>query len=289
MATVQRMSDHRLPPVVSPSWLADNADDVVICDVRMLTEPDLARRRFEEAHLPGARLVDLDRDLAAPAAAQLGRHPLPTPEAFADTLARLGIAGDAGIVAYDDANGALAARLVWMLRALGDDAALLDGGSAAWEGPLDHGPVSLAPVERRVRPWPRGLLADADDVRSAIDQGLPVIDSRSAERFRGEIEPIDAVAGHIPGAVNLPFVRHFEPAGRLRSADDITGAFLSIGVPSLDDGPIVYCGSGVTACVNLLAAEHSGLGAGRLYVGSWSGWSTTEGLPVATGDGSSPF
>jgi thiosulfate/3-mercaptopyruvate sulfurtransferase len=114
---------------------------------------------------------------------------------------------------------------------------------------------------------------------------VPVVDSRSPERFRGEVEPIDAVAGHVPGAVNLPFAEHFDEAGRLRPAEQIADRFASIGVGSFADQPIVYCGSGVTACVNLLAAEHAGLGTGRLYVGSWSGWSTSEGLPVATGDG----
>ncbi len=169
--------------------------------------------------------------------------------------------------------------MVWMLRATGTPAAVLDGGSDVWKGAFEAGDVEVTPVDRPVVAWPEDLLADHDAVTAALDAGIPVVDSRAAERFRGEIEPLDKIAGHIPGAVNLPYTAHFD-GGRF----DIAGAQARFEAQGIGEGDaVIYCGSGVTACVNLLAAEAVGLGPKRLYVGSWSGWSTTEGAPIATG------
>ncbi len=268
-----------MQPFVSAQWLAENYDEVVVCDVRMRPDARQAEEEFEAGHLPGARFVDLNSDLAAPPGPIVGRHPLHDPIIFAALMGVLGIAIDTPVVVYDNAGGALAARMVWMLRATGTPAAVLDGGSAAWNGSVEAGEVEVEPVDRPVVQWPEGLLADALEVQSAIDSGVPVIDSRAAERFRGEVEPLDKVAGHIPGAANLPFVQHLE-GGLLHDLSATAARLSEVGVDESNDS-IIYCGSGVTACVNILAAEQAGLGRPRLYVGSWSGWSTTEGAEIA--------
>ncbi|NNF54852.1 MAG: sulfurtransferase [Acidimicrobiales bacterium] len=274
-----------MPPFVSVNWLVDHLADVVVCDVRMVADPADAFTEYSAHHLPGAVLVDLNADLAAPAEAILGRHPLPNPEHFAAVLARLGIGSRSRVVAYDNTAGALASRFVWMLRAIGQDAAVLGGGSDAWPGPFESGPVHVEAVGRAPVDWPDELLATSADVEAALKSGVPVIDSRSGERFRGEVEPLDAIAGHIPGAVNLPFSDHLQ-GGVLVNDPEIRARFADAGIDGSTENvpPIMYCGSGVTACLNILAAESAGLGPARLYVGSWSGWSTTPGAPIATGE-----
>lgn len=281
------MAITELSPFVLASWLADHVHDVVIVEVCMDT--DVGRSNYEAGHLQSAILVDVDHDLSTTPGPTIGRHPLPEPEDFARLLGRLGIGPETAVVAYDDVSGALAARFVWMLRAVGNPAAVLSGGRAAWTGPTETGvgpsrPRTTVPV----RPWPAARIADAERVRAGLASGSAVIDSRAPERFRGEVEPIDDVAGHIPGAINLPFDDHFGESGELRPSVEVAGRFSDAGVERLggDEPAVVYCGSGVTACVNLLAAEHAGLGVGRLYVGSWSGWSTTPDAPIATGDSS---
>ncbi len=260
-------------------------DTVVVCDVRMHSDSGEAFAEYSARHLPGARFVDLNADLAAPAQAVHGRHPLPTAEHFAAVLGRLGIDEVTNVVAYDNAAGALASRLVWMIRVTGGSATVLEGGSAEWEGPFAAGPVHADAVARSVQPWPAGRIVDGPGVEAAIGAGRIVIDSRAPERFRGEVEPLDRVAGHIPGAVNLPFTDHLE-GGRLTPVDQITARFAEAGVDGSahTDRPIVYCGSGVTACFNILIAEYAGLGELPLYVGSWSGWSTTPEAPIAAHD-----
>jgi thiosulfate/3-mercaptopyruvate sulfurtransferase len=274
-----------LPPVVGGRWLAEHLEQVAVCDVRTTMSGARPADRHREGHLPGARLVDLDTDLADPPDGSAGRHPLPAPERFAEVMARVGVGPDMPVVAYDDAHGGFAARLVWMLRILGQPAALLDGGLVAWEGPLDTGPVPTVTVERPVIPWPADALADADTVAAHIAEGGVVIDSREAARYRGEIEPIDAVAGHVPGAVSRPFAGNLDDRGRFLPAAALAERFAAVG-----DGPwaIVYCGSGVTACHNALAIERAGLPRPRVYVGSWSGWSADPERPVATGDADPP-
>jgi thiosulfate/3-mercaptopyruvate sulfurtransferase len=277
-----------VPPIVDASWLRDRlATDpaVVVCQVgSTMTGPE-PEQGFMAGHLPGARFVSLDDVLAAPPSGTAGRHPLPTPAAFANALGDLGIDDDATVVAYDDRGGAFAGRLVWMLRILGQPAALLDGGIEGWladsGAELEIDVASITPTERTVHDWPLAALADAIDVEQHLGTGGVVIDSRDPSRFAGEIEPVDSVAGHVPGAINLLYGDNLASDGRFRPVDELRLRF----APAIgdDDQPIVYCGSGVTACHNALAMEHAGLGLPRVYVGSWSGWIADPDRPVATG------
>lgn len=273
-----------MKPIIGVEHLDDLvANGVVLCHVGTT----MARADPEEAylagHLPGARFLSLDDSLAGPAAAVAGRHPLPSPADFATSLAAIGVTNDASVVAYDDRGGAFASRLVWMLRIIGHDAALLDGGLPAWTARhhgdgLERGSVDIDAVERRAIEWPPDSIADGDSVAGHLAGGGVVIDSREAPRYRGEVEPIDAVAGHVPGAINIPFADNLTD-GHFRSTAELAARFAA----AADDADaIVYCGSGVTACHNALAMEASGLPLPRVYVGSWSGWSTEPGRPVAT-------
>lgn len=251
----------------------------VLADVRWYLDGRSGRAAHEAGHLPGAVFVDLDRHLAGPPSPAAGRHPLPSAEAFAASMAELGIGAQDTVVAYDDAGGAIAARLVWMLRVLGVQAALLDGGIVAHEGPLETGPVERAGASFPTREWPPERLADTD----AAAAGPLVLDARAGERFRGEVEPVDPRAGHIPGARSLPTLGHVGAAERFLPVDALRQRFADLGVDSPTTELIAYCGSGVTACHTLLALEHAGLGWGRLYAGSWSQYSATD-RPAATGD-----
>jgi thiosulfate/3-mercaptopyruvate sulfurtransferase len=263
-----------IPPVVSAV-----PDGAVIADVRHYLDGRSGRAAYDGGHLPGAVFVDLDAVLASPPSPQEGRHPLPDPEAFAAGLSALGIGDDDTVVAYDDAGGVMAARLVWMLRALGHDAALLDGGLLAYDGPLETETPPRAPKRFAARPWPAGRLASIDD---AADPANVVIDARQRERFRGDTEPLDPRAGHIPGAHSVPARENVDADGRFLPVEELRLRLANAGV--VEGAPVVsYCGSGVTACHNLLAIEHAGLGEGRLYPGSWSQWSHTPRV-AATGD-----
>jgi thiosulfate/3-mercaptopyruvate sulfurtransferase len=247
------------------------------------------RRAYLQAHLPGALHVDLDTDLAAigdPAVG--GRHPLPAPEAFAATLARLGITPEHQVVVYDDAAGAnAAARLWWMLRAIGHrHAAVLDGGlAAAVEAgiALQSGEEPSPPPVPRIpsTSWSWPLAAAAEVATAAADPRALVLDVRSGERYRGETEPFDPVAGHIPGAANLPFVENLGPDGRFLPADTLRSLYARRFGDRLERG-IVHCGSGVTACHTVLALEHAGLPRPALYVGSWGEWCRSD-RRIATG------
>ncbi len=273
-----------LPPLVDADWLADHLDEVVVADVRWYLDGRSGRDAHAAGHIPGAVFVDVDTDLTAPPSAADGRHPLPSPEAFAASLGRLGIGPSDPVVAYDDAGGAMAARLGWMLRVLGRPAALLDGGIGAWDGPLEAGAVDRAPAEVAPEPWPTDSLLDADAVAAGLRSGrLVVIDARAAERYRGEVEPVDPQAGHIPGAVNVPHTGNVDADGRFLGPDALRARFAEASVDGLRD-VAVYCGSGVTACHDVLAIELAGLGRARLYPGSWSQWSSDPRRPVATGD-----
>ena len=246
-----------LPPVLRVEQWREERDGVVLVEVR-------------RDGTPGAGLsVDLDRDLAAPGSDADGRHPLPTPEAFAEALGRAGIGDDDAVVAHDDAGGVFAARLVWMLRATGADAALLDGVPGA--------PGRLrAPVARTPRPWPADLLAGPQDV---LDERLVLVDARPRERFDGAPDPLDPRPGHLPGARSLPCRESLDETGRLRPDEELRERFVAAGVePGAD--VVAYCGSGVTACHDLLVAEHLGLGRGRLYPGSWSQWASDPDRPA---------
>jgi thiosulfate/3-mercaptopyruvate sulfurtransferase len=270
-----------LPGVlVDAEWLYGHLDLVVLADVRWYLDGRDGRAAYEAGHLPGAHFVDLDRDLSSlQKGGVAGRHPLPEPDDFAKALGRLGIGADDTVVAYDDGGGGNAARLVWMLRALGQPAALLDGGLGAWRGDLEVGPsVPRLPVFVHERPWPADRLVSADEVATAP----LILDARASERYRGDVEPVDSRAGHVPGARSAPWAANLDPATlRFLDADRLRERYSTMGA-----GPdtVCYCGSGVSACANLIALEHAGLGPGRLFVGSWSGWSADPARPVATGD-----
>jgi thiosulfate/3-mercaptopyruvate sulfurtransferase len=277
-----------VPPIVDASWLLDRLTTdptLAICHVgSAMVGPD-PEQSFTSGHLPGARFVSLDDVLAAPPSGTAGRHPLPAPADFARALGDLGVGDDATVVAYDDRGGAFAGRLVWMLRILGQRAALLDGGTEGWlaepDAELEVDAAPITATERTVRDWPLEALADAIDVEQHLNGGGVVIDSRDPARFAGEIEPIDSVAGHVPGAINLLYGDNLASDGRFRPVDELRSRF----APAIGDDarPIVYCGSGVTACHNALAMEQSGLGLPRVYVGSWSGWIADPDRPIATG------
>jgi thiosulfate/3-mercaptopyruvate sulfurtransferase len=255
--------------------------DLRLADVRWyLGEPERSRQAYRQAHIPGAVYVDLESDLSAEEGP--GRHPLPAWEVFAARMGELGIGDDSVVVAYDDRGGAVASRLWWMLRAIGHERTyLLDGGLAAWvaaghaltdELP-DHAPAELGVS---LRP---DLTVDRDELRDRRGEVL-TLDARAGERYRGESEPLDPIAGHIPGAVNAPYEDNLASFGRFLPAEQLAEKYRALGVGERET--VVYCGSGVTACHTLLAIEHAGLGPAKLYPGSWSDWST-EGYEVATG------
>lgn len=281
------------PPLVGAVWLAAELererDDLVVADVRWSVEggtPE-AEAAFASGHVPGAVLLDVDRDLAAtPFVDGPGRHPLPAPEVFAATMRAAGIGDATFVVAYDDTGGSLAARVWWMLDATGHRAAMLDGGLPAWPGKLETGPpAARSRAEFTARPWPSERIADSADVQRAIETDGVVVDVRAGERFRGETEPIDPVAGHIPGARNLPWSDHLDPVtGLFLPAETIRERYAAVGVHDAGRA-IVHCGSGITGCLGLLALRVAGLGDARLYQGSWSDWVHDPARRVATGDG----
>jgi thiosulfate/3-mercaptopyruvate sulfurtransferase len=274
-----RQERQMIPPVVDLAWWQQHEADVVVADVRWYLDGRSGRDAYDRGHLPGAVFVDLDRWLSGAGSPEEGRNPLPVPAVFATGMAQLGIADDDIVVAYDDAGGVIAARLVWMLRVTGHRAALLDGGLSAHDGPLE---LVTAPRPAAVftpRPWPRERLADIDDAADATNL---VLDARDRGRYRGEHDPVDPRPGHIPGARNLPCRENLAPDGRFLPAEQLRQRLLDAGVT---DGAriISYCGSGVTACHNLLTIELAGLGHGRLYPGSWSQYSRAAERTVATG------
>jgi thiosulfate/3-mercaptopyruvate sulfurtransferase len=270
-----------IAPFVDPDWLRQHRDEVVLADVRWYLDGRSGRAAYEAGHIPGAVFVELDTVLSAPHADDTaGRHPLPTPQRFADGLAQLGIGDGDTVVAYDDAGGVIAARLVWMLRAIGHDAALLDGGIAAWPADDLHPdyPRPRPPASFTAVPWPAERLAQIDEV-AATDEVL--IDARDRGRFGGGPDPVDPRSGHIPGARNVPTREHLDADARIATPEQLRETFAQAGI-EYGTRVISYCGSGVTACHNLLALEHAGLGPARLYPGSWSEWSRDPERPIET-------
>jgi thiosulfate/3-mercaptopyruvate sulfurtransferase len=265
-----------IPPFVDAAWLAEHRDQVVLADVRWYLDGRSGEAAFEAGHLPGAVFVDLDRWLAAPGDPARGRHPLPEPEVFAQGMSEAGIGDDSTVVAYDDAGGVVAARLVWLLRATGHDAALLDGGLPAGGDARETGPVGPAKARFTPRPWPAERLAGIDELDRAI-----LVDARDRNRYSGEFEPVDPRPGHIPGARNLPAREMLDEHGRLRPAEELRAKLGRAGVTESDE-VVSSCGSGVNACHTLLVLEALGLPPGRLFPGSFSQWSHTD-RPVATG------
>jgi len=272
-------------PFTTAHELAPLLDVVVLADVRWSLDGSQGRDQHLETTLPGAVYVDLDGDLSGPPTREGGRHPLPTAEEFAATLGGLGIAEDDVVVAFDHGPGVAPARLVWMLRSLGQRAALLDGGLAAWDGPTAPGGTRRPPTSRRARPWPEERLVDTSAVLTRVsdDAEVVLLDARPADRFAGTAaEPGGAPSGHIPGARSAPATDNLD-AGRLRPPEELRARYAALG--ALDSPEVIaYCGSGVAACIDLLTLEELGVG-GRLYPGSWSAWSADPARPVATGTG----
>lgn len=263
---------------------------LVVLDARFsLADPAAGEDAWREAHLPGALYVHLDRDLSGPHAPGAGRHPWPDADAFGRTLGRLGITPDHQVVVYDAADGAFAAR-AWCLLHLAGHArvAVLDGGFAAWRAaglPLAH----ETPHPRPAPPYPVAFdgtrLFDARRVQAHLEAGGMLVDARAGERFRGDVEPIDARAGHVPGATSRPYADNLAD-GRFKSRQVLAEEFGALLAKAGPTGTVAMCGSGVTACHHLLVMAHAGLGTGTgLYAGSWSGWIEDPSRPVATGAG----
>jgi thiosulfate/3-mercaptopyruvate sulfurtransferase len=283
-----------LTTLIDPATLAAHLADpgLVVIDCRFaLDDVTLGERQFAERHIPGAVYAHLDRDLSGPRSGTNGRHPLPDPGVLATTFGRLGIGTGVQVVAYDQDSGIFASRLWWLLRWLGHDAvAVLDGGLAAWlaEGYPTSASQTAEDVRRTQtfigRPRP-GFLADADEVARRLGQSeWRLLDARAPERFRGDSEPLDRAAGHIPGAANYFYKGNLDERGRFREAAELRARLAGATRGVAADHVIAYCGSGVTACHNLLALEHAGLHGARLYVGSWSEWSSDPTRPTAKGE-----
>ncbi|MCO1654235.1 sulfurtransferase [Pseudonocardia humida] len=267
-------------PIVSATTAAQLPPGAVVLHVEA-GDRQSAEAAFAAGHVEGAVLLVRDEVVTRPMRPGDGRHPLPSAEDLADALGRLGVGWDAPVVAYDRQHGDNAAHVVHLLRLLGQDARLLDGGLAAFTDPVATGPgTTPTAVAREPRPWPADMLPDIDAVAAHAAAGGVLIDARAAERFRGETEPLDPIAGHIPGAVNAFYGDNLTPDGTFRDPEELRARFAALGA-----GPdaVVYCGSGVTACHDLLAIERAGLGRARLYVGSWSQWCRDASRPRATG------
>lgn len=273
-------------PLVDAAWLEAAVGElgIVVADVRWYPQGG-GRSAFEGGHIPGAVFLDVDRDLAGPPNGDTGRHPLPEPEAFARAMERAGIGDDTSVAAYDDAGGSNAARLWWMLMVTGHEAAVLDGGLQEWPGELESGTGrNRVPGQFTPRPWPSDRIVGVLEVaRLRRDASAVVLDARSAERYRGDVEPIDAVGGHIPGAKNAPWAGNLDPeTGLFLPSDELKRRYEELGV---EEGRTVvaYCGSGVTSCHDVLALELAGFPGTKLYVGSWSGWISGLSRPMAKG------
>lgn len=274
--------------LVSAETLASHLDDPewVTCDCRHdLADYEHGRRAYAESHVPGARFVHLDEDLSGPKTGLNGRHPLPHPRTFALRLGALGIDDAKQVVAYDASGGCYAARLWWMLRWLGHTkVAVLDGGWSAWLAaglPVTAEIPSMEPATHTPTANALGAVDAAFVAARLNDPSMVVVDARSPDRFRGENETIDPVAGHIPGAVNRFFKSNLSDDGRFRTPDQLRDDFREIMAGHAAEDVVHQCGSGVTACHNLLAMEHAGLAGSRLYAGSWSDWITDRTRPVA--------
>jgi thiosulfate/3-mercaptopyruvate sulfurtransferase len=279
-----------LRTLISTAVLASHLDDpaYAIVDCRSkLDDLEWGAREYAAAHIPGAAYADLTHDLSGPKSGSNGRHPLPDPDTLVQTFSRLGIADGVQVVAYDQENGMFASRLWWLLRWLAHDAvAVLDGGFKKWtaEGrPLESGRTDRA--TRRFTGSPRADMAvDVQTVASHLAAGgRRLVDARAPERYRGDTEPIDKIGGHIPGARNHFYQWNLDERGLFRTPEELrTRIRASVGeVPT--EQVVCYCGSGVTACHNLLAFEHAGLTGAKLYPGSWSEWSSDPSRPVEKG------
>lgn len=263
-------------PLVSGEWLAAHLAEVRVVDVRWYLDGRSGRAAYDAGHVPGAVWLDIDTDLSDPATPAHGRHPLPSPQRFATALGRAGIAAGQPVVCYDDAGGSVAARLWWLLHVLDEPVAVLDGGLAAWPGELSTEAPDRPPTARAPVPWPAERFVDAGELR----RGATLIDARSADRFTGAAPGIDPRPGHIPGAVSRPWTGNLDERGRFLPVDELRRRFAGLA----HGRTIAYCGSGVTACHDLLALELAGVRDITLYPGSWSQWGADPSRPAETGD-----
>ena len=275
--------------IVSPVALRERLGDpgVVVFDCRhSLTDLTFGRRLYDEAHVPGAFFADLEEDTAGTKTGKNGRHPLPDPEAFARFLRAAGVSDSTQIVAYDEGADVFAARLWFLSRWIGHDAAaVLDGGFAGWTA--CGYPVTAAPSEPAregtltVRLHPE-FLVDAEYVRAHLEAPeMQLVDARAKERYTGETEPMDPVAGHIPGARHRWWAENYDASGKLKSAETLRGEFVAAGFEAAQT--VHQCGSGISATVNHLAMVHAGLQGSRVYNGSWSEWVSDPSRPIARG------
>lgn len=281
----------RVSPLTSADELAacSRNSGLRVLDCRFsLQAPEAGRADYEAAHIPGAVYADLDKDLSAPPRPGSGRHPLPDPGKLAKTFGEMGIDPDRHVVVYDDSSGALAARAWWLLRWLGHEkVSLLDGGFAAWQRlqmPVESGGVCVPARDFAGTPREEMVLETSEIVAAREKFGnLLLVDAREVERFCGASEPIDCVAGHIPGALNLPFSENLEASGYWKEPAELRRIWKRVLGSDLSASWAVMCGSGVTACHHVVSAHLAGLREPRLYVGSWSEWIADPERPVATG------
>lgn len=263
-------------PVISANWLYENLEgsQIAIADCRFsLADPKLGRQQYQVSHIPGAYYLDLNRDLSSPVGKHGGRHPLPEPTELAEKLSAMGVNSQTLVVAYDDSRFAFAARLWWLLRYMGHErVAVLDGGFQGWQ-------AASYPVTDEIPNSGQGKfiphlqpshVVNIEIIKARKDlAGVALVDSRESDRYRGEREPIDPIAGHIPGAVNYPWQEVSDTQGYLRPVDEQHRRWGNL---KQAEEILVYCGSGVTACVNLLSLELADIQTGKLYAGSWSDW-----------------
>lgn len=264
-------------PLVSGEWLAEHLDDVRVIDLRWYLDGRSGRAAYGAGHLPGAVWLDLDAELSGWASPAAGRHPMPSPNQFAAVLGRVGIVHrEKPIVIYDDAGGSVAARLWWMLRAIAEPAAVLDGGMAAWPGELVRDVPDVEPVGRIPWVFQGDMFVTADEL---ADADAAVYDARTAVRYAAGDPAIDPRPGHIPGAISAPWAGNLDAAGRFRAPAELR----TIYADAVARGGITYCGSGVTSCHNLLAMELAGIPRVALYPGSWSQWANDPSRPATEG------
>lgn len=273
-------------PLVTTDFLVENLESVFVFDSRHYLDDRDGAQAYADGHIPTAVFVDVDEDLSAPPSQPGGRHPFPTAEEFVATMGRLGYDGKRPAVIYDDCGGGIAGRLWFMLKLMGCHAAVLDGGYFAWPGERSTELVVLEKTTFEPRSWPTKRLIDADEVQRRLDAGGVVVDSRNRSRYIGKPNRIDDRFGHIPGAINLAWEDNVDDfTGTMLSLDDLDRRFDAV-LDAVDQGgerPVFYCGSGVSACNNLLVMDLLGYGEeADLYVGSWSEWGADETRPLAT-------
>ena len=269
----------RFGPLVNAGWLHEHVDDhgVKVIDFRWYLKGRNGRDEYVRGHIPGAVFVNLE-DVTGKEGGG-GRHPLPSAAQFQVAMRDVGLGPETKVVAYDDCGGAVAARLWFLLGYFGHGArAVLDGGLQAWSGPLTTDTPRAKRGSFRAQPPAGGAVLDFDDVR--LLSGVPLIDARAGERYRGETEPVDPKAGHIPGALSAPFTENLDANGHFKSPGELRARYQRLGA---SNGAVFYCGSGVNATHHLLAMEIAGIPNARIYAGSWSDWSRRD-APVTTGE-----